>query len=165
MAAAANEIRDARNSTKTTGLSTAVQQPITADTRRSPDTPNTNNDTRRDQLPVLNRNLAYIPKFQVANIQNLISKKAQYQKIPYLREQCSMEKPYFLAFAETHLRDGIKEAEYDITGYSHETSHRINREGGGVIVYINNDLAYKTLVSDSDEMCSIVSVYIFLQQA
>ena len=72
-----------------------------------------------------------------------------------------MEKPYFLAFAETHLRDGIKEAEYDITGYSHETSHRINREGGGVIVYINNNLAYKTLISDSDEMCSIVAVYIF----
>ena len=28
-------------------------------------------------------------------------------------------------------------------------------------MYINNDLAYKTLLSDSDKMCSIVAVYIY----
>ena len=39
-------------------------------------------------------------------------------------------------------------------------SHRRNRKGGGVIIYINKDLTYKTLISESDEMCSIVAVYI-----
>ena len=97
----------------------------------------------------------------MANIQSLISKKAQHQKIPFLREQCDLEKPYFLAFAETHLNDDIKEAEFNINSNSQETSHRINREGGGVIIYINNDLTYKNLISASDEMCSIVAVYIY----
>ena len=32
--------------------------------------------------------------------------------------------------------------------------------GGGVIIYIRNDFTYKTLISDSDEMCSMVAVYI-----
>ena len=65
-----------------------------------------------------------------------------------------------MTFAETHLTDDIIEAEFNITGYSHETSNRVGREGGGVIIYINNDLTYKTLISESDEMCSIVAVYI-----
>ena len=40
------------------------------------------------------------------------------------------------------------------------TNNRINRDGGGVIVYVRNDLTYQTLISTSDEMCSIVSIYI-----
>ena len=107
--------------------------------------------------------------FQIANIQSLITKtvsgenihftKAQ-EKISFLREQCKEETPYFLAFAETYLKEGIKEAEFQLDGYSHETSHRKNRDGGGVIIYIKNNLTYQTLVSASDEMCSIVGVYI-----
>ena len=102
--------------------------------------------------------------FQIANIQSLITKtvsgenihftKAQ-EKISFLREQCKEETPYFLAFAETYLKEGIKEAEFQLDGYSHETSHRKNRDGGGVIIYIKNNLTYQTLVSASDEMCSI----------
>ena len=47
-----------------------------------------------------------------------------------------------------------------IKGYSHETSNRINRDGGGVIVYIRNDLTYQMLISTSDEMCSMVAIHI-----
>ena len=78
----------------------------------------------------------------------------------FLREQCKEEMPYFLAFAETYLKEGIKEAEYNIEGYSHESSHRPKRDGGGVIIYINNNFSYQKLVSASDEVCSIVGVYI-----
>ena len=69
--------------------------------------------------------------------------------------------PYFLAFAETYLKEGIKEAEYKIEGYSQVTSHRPNRDGGGVIIYINNNLTYQTLVASSDEICSVAGVYIY----
>ena len=82
------------------------------------------------------------------------------EKISFLREQSKEENPYFIAFAETHLKEEIKEAEYEIEGYSHVTSHRKNRIGGGVIIYVSNDLTYKTLLSNSDEMCSVVAVYI-----
>ena len=107
--------------------------------------------------------------FHIANIQSLITKtvsgenipflKAQ-EKISFLREQCKEETPYFLAFAETNLNESIKEAEFQLDGYSHETSHRKNRDGGGVIIYTNNNLTYQTLVTASDEICSIVGIYI-----
>ena len=109
------------------------------------------------------------PSFHVANIQSLVTKTVDgkkipflknQEKIPFLREQCKEEMPYFLAFAETYLKEGIKEAEYKIDGYSHEASHRRNRDGGGVIIYVNNNLTYQTLVATSDEICSIVGVYI-----
>ena len=102
----------------------------------------------------------YIPKFHVANIQSLISKNALHKKLPFLREICALEKPYFLAFAETHLNENIKEAEFKIPDYSYCASHRQNRKGGGVIMYINNNLTYRTLISASDAMCSMVAVYI-----
>ena len=73
---------------------------------------------------------------------------------------CKEERPYFLAFAETWLNDKIKEAEYEIEGYSYVASHRKDREGGGVIIYIDNGATYKPLVSVSDGMCSVVAVHL-----
>lgn len=78
------------------------------------------------------------PKFHVANIQRLLTKRElkkkgiiikEIEKIKFLREMCKEEKPYFLAFAETWLNDKMKEAEYEIEGYSHVASHRKYREG------------------------------------
>ena len=90
----------------------------------------------------------------------MITKKAQHKKIPFLREECSLNEPYFLAFAETHLKDTIKEAEFNIPNYSYAASHRQRRKGGGVIIYINNKFTYQTMVSANDEMCSTIAVYI-----
>ena len=61
---------------------------------------------------------------------------------------------------ESHLKDYIKDAEFHITGYSYAASHRLKRKGGGAIIYINNNLTYQILISISDEMCSLVGVYI-----
>ena len=80
-------------------------------------------------------------------------------KIKFLSDMCNEEKPYFLAFAETWLNDSMKEAEYEIEGYSYVASHRKDREGGGVIIYINNDATFKPLISISDDMCSVVAIY------
>ena len=85
--------------------------------------------------------------FHLANIQNLITKTLSgernlfikdQEKMHFLRELCTEEKPYFLAFAETHLKEEIKDAEFSIKGYSHEAGHRLDRSGGGVIIYISN---------------------------
>ena len=85
---------------------------------------------------------------------------AQKEKIAFLREKCEEEKPFFLAFAESHLNDRIKESEYELEGYSHTASHRSRRTGGGVIIYVSNDHTYQTLASTSDEMCSLAAIYI-----
>merc|ERR1712179_604628 len=109
------------------------------------------------------------PTFHVVNIQKLLTKREvkhegivikEIEKIKFLREMCKEEKPYFLAFAETWLNDKMKEAEYEIEGYSHVASHRKNREGGGTIVYIDNGATYKPLVSVGDGMCSFVAVHL-----
>ena len=72
------------------------------------------------------------PNFHVANIQNLLTKRElkninnftkEIEKIKFLREMCKEERPYFLAFAETWLNDKMKEAEYEIEGYTHVASH------------------------------------------
>ena len=47
------------------------------------------------------------------------------EKIKFLREMCKEEKPYFLAFVETWLKDKIKEAEYEIEGYTHVASRGV----------------------------------------
>ena len=58
------------------------------------------------------------------------------------------------------MKEWVKDAEIEIEGYAHETSHRINRDGGGVIIYIRKDLTYQVLVSQSDEMCSMVAIHL-----
>ena len=109
------------------------------------------------------------PKFHVANIQKLLTKKElkekgiiikEIEKIKFLREMCKEEKPYFLAFAETWLNDKIKEAEYEIEGYTHVASHRKDRNGGGVIIYMDGGAPCRPLVSVSDGMCSVVAVHL-----
>merc|ERR1711888_442801 len=70
------------------------------------------------------------------------------------------ENSYFLAFMETWTKDGTSEAEYAIDGYEHMASHRKNREGGGVIIYIREDITYNFLTSVSDEMCSMEAVHL-----
>ena len=105
----------------------------------------------------------------MANIQNILTKTESgetgmfikvLEKMNFLREQCKEENPYFLALFETWIKDGTKEAEYAIDGYEHVTSHRKNREGGGVIIYIRDDITYNFLTSVSDEMCSMVAVHL-----
>ena len=104
------------------------------------------------------------PRFHIANIQNLLSEEGmfikQLDKINFLRDQCKEENPYFLAFAETWIKDGILESEYTIYGYEHVASHRKNRDGGGVIIYIREDITYNFLTAVSDEMCSMVAVHL-----
>ena len=109
------------------------------------------------------------PKFHVANIQKLLTKRElknkgnfikEIEKMKFLREMCKDERPYFLAFAETWLNDRMKEAEYEIEGYTHVASHRKDRKGGGVIIYIDNGAPYKPLISVSDKMCSIVAIHL-----
>merc|ERR1712121_450931 len=39
-------------------------------------------------------------------------------------------------------------------------SHRVNRDGGVVTIYIRKDVSYKILTTVSDEICSMVAVHL-----
>ena len=107
--------------------------------------------------------------FHVANIHNLLTKTEtgenemfvrKIEKMDFLRDQSGEEEPLFLAYCETGLTKRILEAEFSIDGYTHVASHRVNRRGGGVIIYIRQDVPYKILTTVSDEMCSMVAVHL-----
>ena len=82
------------------------------------------------------------------------------EKMDFLRDQSKEEEPLFLAYCETGLTKRILEAEFSIDGYTHVASHRENRCGGGVIIYIREDVPHKILTKVSDEMCSMVAIHL-----
>ena len=109
-------------------------QPHYHQSQESPERPSTydpNNHTRRE--PVSTTKVNYVPNFHIANIESLTTRTAQYKKIPFLREECSINKPYFLAFAESHLKDNIKDAEFHMPNYSYAASHRQRGKRGGLL--------------------------------
>ena len=65
-----------------------------------------------------------------------------------------------MAFTESHLNDSSKESEYYIPNYSHILSNRINRNRGGVIIYLHNHLSFKILSEASDNACSFLAILI-----
>ena len=81
-------------------------------------------------------------------------------KLPIIQNDCNSENPFLLAFTETHLNDTCKESEFSIPSYSNFMSHRRNRTGGGVIIYLKNNLTGTVVCEDSDEMCSFLAVHI-----
>ena len=52
------------------------------------------------------------------------------------------------------------EAEFDIDGYTYVASHRVNRDGGGVIIYIRKNVSYKVLTTVSNMMCAMMAVHL-----
>ena len=96
----------------------------------------------------------------LANINGILSPKGRIAKIPILSEDCRNNNLLFLALTESHLNDTAKEREYHIEGYSHILCNRINRERGGVIIYLHNRLTFKLLSQNSDNMCSFLAIFI-----
>lgn len=90
----------------------------------------------------------------------MLTNSGRITKIPILKEDCINGNFLFLALTESHLDDTAKEAEYHIEGYSHITSNRVNRQKGGVILYLRNTFSYRVIRAASDHMCSFVAVYV-----
>ena len=57
------------------------------------------------------------------------------EKIKFLSDMCNEEKPYFLAFAETWLNDSMKEAEYEIEGYSYVKVIMFSLKAANIIIW------------------------------
>ena len=100
------------------------------------------------------------PSFMFANINSLTSCSGRIAKIPILEEECNNEQYLFVAFTESHIDDTTKEKEYHIQGYTSIICNRTHRMGGGVIIYLRNNLSYKLLTKTSDRMCSFLAIYI-----
>ena len=98
--------------------------------------------------------------FLFANIGGLLTHTGRVTKIPILQEDCKSENYLFIALTESHLDDTAKDAEYHIEGYSKIMSNRLNRQKGGVILYLKNNFTYKVINIASDRMCSFLTIYV-----
>ena len=99
-------------------------------------------------------------QFLFANIGGLLTNTGRISKIPILKEDCKNSNFLFVALTESHLDDTAKEAEYHIEGYSHIMSNRINRQKGGVILFLRNTFSYKVITAASDHMCSLLAIHV-----
>ncbi|MPC43268.1 hypothetical protein E2C01_036911 [Portunus trituberculatus] len=76
----------------------------------------------------------------VGNIQGLYPETNQ-SKLPFLRELSSGKNFMIIALTETHLSEGVREAEINILNYTPFQTDRKAKTHGGTITYMRNDIA------------------------
>jgi hypothetical protein len=81
----------------------------------------------------------------IANIEGLFPRRKRH-KIGVLKEIAETEGIIMLALTESHLREDIQDGEIEMKGFQHYRADRKEgRRNGGVIVYLRNFLAAKTV--------------------
>ena len=65
-----------------------------------------------------------------------------------------------MCLTESHLSPNIQESEVYLEGWQTIRSDRSNRQGGGVIVYINDHMAPLFEYTYENDTCNLVNVYI-----
>ena len=106
-----------------------------------------------------------LSSFSYFNIQGL-APKTKPSKVPYVRDQLS-KNDLFIGLTETWLSDDYTEAELSIENYtlfrgdSNRRKSRRGRFGGGVSLYLRNDIASTTeeLVTFSNGAVELLAVY------
>nr|XP_053651724.1 uncharacterized protein LOC128701829 [Cherax quadricarinatus] len=93
--------------------------------------------------------------FFFANIQGL--KPATNNKIPFIRGLLAEAKAMFAAFTETHIKDHL-DNEVWIPGYNLYRCDRVNRQKGGVGLYIAESLVCTELLNASNDVVEVLAV-------
>ena len=99
--------------------------------------------------------------FILTNIQRLITPSGK-TKTKFLSDQAELNNALFLAVTETWLHSGVFDAEvtHDFPGYSILRCDRSGRQGGGVALYLRDDLTGELLGSMDNGVCELMVVHI-----
>ena len=81
-------------------------------------------------------------------------------KVPYYADMVKENSSPFLCLTESHLHSGVLDAEIQIEGMSIYRSDRQQRERGGVVNYIREDLAVASEIKFSNGFCDILGLHI-----
>ena len=81
-------------------------------------------------------------------------------KIEYISLIASQNNAAMIALTESHLKERINDYEIHIDGFTSIRSDRSVREGGGIVVYIKDNLTISDDFNDSDSMNELSCVYI-----
>ena len=99
--------------------------------------------------------------FLLSNIQRLITPSGK-TKSKFLSDQAELNNSLIVAVTETWLHSAIFDAEvtHDFPGYSLFRCDRDGRQGGGVALYVRDDLTCETLGSIDNGVCELLVVQI-----
>ena len=99
--------------------------------------------------------------FILTNIQRLITPSGR-TKTKFLSDQALVNNAFFIAVTETWLHSGVLDAEvnHDFPGYSIFRCDRAGRQGGGVALYLRDDLTGELLGSMDNGVCELLVVFI-----
>ena len=93
------------------------------------------------------------------NTQGLFPRCNQ-SKIPYYGDLATEYNSPFICLTESHLHQGILDAEIKIEGMTVYKSDRQQREKGGVVTYVREDLAVAAELKHSNSYCETLALYI-----
>ena len=97
--------------------------------------------------------------FLLSNIQRLITPTGK-TKSKFLSDQAELKNALLVAVTETWLHSGVFDAEvlHDFPGYALHRCDRAGRQGGGVALYLRNDLTGEVLGSADNGVCEMLIV-------
>jgi hypothetical protein len=99
--------------------------------------------------------------FLLTNIQRLITTSGK-TKTKFLSDQAELNGALLVAVTETWLHSGVFDAEvsHDFPGYSILRCDRNGRQGGGVAIYLRDDLTGDLVDSADNGVCELLVVYV-----
>ena len=104
---------------------------------------------------------ARIQTFLLSNIQRLITPSGK-SKSKFLSDQAEAKNALFVAVTETWLNSDVLDAEvsHDFPDYTLYRCDRVGRQGGGVGLYLRNDLTGEIIGSSDNKVCELLVVHI-----
>ena len=99
--------------------------------------------------------------FILTNIQRLITPSGK-TKTQFLSDQAELNGALLVAVTETWLNTGVFDAEvsHDFPGYSILRCDRSGRQGGGVAIYLREDLTGELVDSADNGVCELLVVHV-----
>ena len=86
--------------------------------------------------------------------------KSNQTKVSYYENLAKENNSILICLTETHLNESILDAEIKIDGKKIYRTDRSQRQGGGVITYLRDDLAVNSELKHSNSYCDTLGLYI-----
>ena len=102
-----------------------------------------------------------VPSFILTNINRLITQSGR-TKLAFLRDQAELNKSMFVAVTETWLSDKVFDSgvSHNFQGYTIMRSDRTGRSGGGVAIYLRDDLSGDVISTFDNGVCEALVIRI-----
>ena len=84
--------------------------------------------------------------------------KSNQSKVSYYDDLAKENNSPFICLTDSHLKPQVVDAEIQMKGMTIYRTDRKQREGGGVISYVRQDLAVNSVLQHSNSFCDILGL-------